>query len=134
MLTLQSASSSASTPVAQIYAALGWLAGVFTAAVAALMSDGFAMSAYDLGLCVIMGLVQMSAGMILFTKGSRHVPAAELALLLLTEVVLAPIWVWLWLGEVPRAWTLIGGAVIFAAIIGHAITGMRRKPPPFGAV
>lgn len=113
---------------------LACLAGVFTAVVAALMSDGFAMSAYDLGLCAIMGLVQMSAGMVLFTKGSRHVPAAELALLLLTEVMLAPIWVWLWIGEVPRAWTLIGGAVIFAAIIGHAITGMRRKPPPFGAV
>ena len=108
---------------------LACLAGIFTAAVAALMSDGFAMSVYDLGLCVFMGLVQMSAGMILFTKGSRHVPAAELALLLLTEVVLAPIWVWLWLGEVPRVWTLVGGAVIFAAI-----TGMRRKQPPFGAV
>ncbi len=73
-------------------------------------------------------------GMVLFTAGSRHVPAAELALLLLTEVVLAPIWVWLWIGEVPRLWTLVGGAVIFTAIIGHAISGMRRKPPPFGAV
>jgi drug/metabolite transporter (DMT)-like permease len=113
---------------------LACLAGVFTAVVAALMADSFAMTAYDIGLCVVMGVVQMSAGMVLFTSGSRHVPAAELALLLLTEVVLAPIWVWLWIGEVPRLWTLVGGAVIFAAIIGHAISGMRRKPPPFGAV
>jgi drug/metabolite transporter, DME family len=114
--------------------ALTCLAGLFTAIVAAVMSDSFAMSAYDLGLCAIMGLVQMGAGMVLFTKGSRYVPAAELALLSLTEVVLAPIWVWLWLAEVPRLWTLVGGAVVLLAIIGHAITGMRRKPPPFGAV
>ncbi|MFP6744260.1 MAG: DMT family transporter [Alphaproteobacteria bacterium] len=113
---------------------LACLAGVFTAVVAALMADSFAMTSYDIGLCMIMGAVQMTAGMVLFTAGSRHVPAAELALLLLTEVVLAPIWVWLWIGEVPRLWTLVGGAVIFTAIIGHAISGMRRKPPPFGAV
>jgi len=114
--------------------ALACLAGLFTAVVAAVMSPDFAMSAYDTGLCVIMGVVQMSAGMVLFTKGSRLVPAAELTLLSLTEVVLAPIWVWLWIGEVPRLWTLLGGAVVLAAIIGHAITGMRRKPAPYGAV
>lgn len=114
--------------------ALACLAGLFTAVVAAVMSEDFAISAYDLGLCVIMGVVQVGAGLVLFTKGSRLVPAAELTLLSLTEVVLAPIWVWLWIGEVPRLWTLLGGAVVFAAIIGHAVTGMRRKPAPYGAV
>jgi drug/metabolite transporter (DMT)-like permease len=114
--------------------ALTCLAGLFTAVVAAVMCDDFAISAYDMGLCVIMGVVQMSAGLVLFTKGSRLVPAAELALLSLTEVVLAPIWVWLWIGEIPRVWTLLGGAIVFAAIIGHAVTGMRRKPAPYGAV
>jgi drug/metabolite transporter (DMT)-like permease len=114
--------------------ALACLAGLFTALVAAFMSEDFAMSKYDIGLCATMGVVQMSTGMVLFTKGSRLVPAAELALLSLTEVVLAPIWVWLWIGEIPRVWTLLGGAVVFAAIIGHAITGMRRKSAPYGAV
>ena len=114
--------------------ALVCLAGVFTAVVAAAMADGYAYTGRDLGICIFMGVVQVGAGMILFTKGSRHVPAAELALLMLTEVVLGPIWVWLLLGEVPRLWTLVGGAVVFAAIVVHAVTGIRRKPPPLAAV
>ena len=109
------------------------LAGIFTAMAAALLSDGFAYSAYDIGLCAIMGVVQMAVGMVLLTHGSRHVPAAELTLLSLTEVVLGPIWVWLWIGETPRIWTLIGGAVVILALVGHALSGMRRKPPPPGA-
>ncbi len=114
--------------------ALICLAGVFTAVVAGFMADSYAYSPRDLGIIAVMGAVQVGAGMILFTMGSRHVPATELTLLALTEVVLGPIWVWLWLGEVPRLWTLVGGAVVFVAIIGHAVTGMRRKPPPLGAV
>ena len=110
------------------------LAGIFTAMVAAAMAESYAYSLYDIGVCALMGVVQVGAGMILFTVGSRHVPAAELALLSLTEVVLAPLWVWLWIGEAPRLWTLAGGAVVFAAIAGHALSGMRRKPPPLGAV
>ena len=114
--------------------ALVCLAGVFTAVVAGAMADGYAYSGRDLGVCIFMGVVQVGAGMMLFTMGSRHVPAAELALLMLTEVVLGPIWVWLLLGEVPRLVTLAGGAVVLAAIIGHALTGIRRKPPPLAAL
>lgn len=110
------------------------LAGIFTALVAALLVDGFALSLYDFGLCAVMGAMQIGVGMVLFTLGSRHVPAAELTLLSLTEVVLGPIWVWLWIGEEPRLWTLIGGAIVMAALAGHALSGMRRKPPPLGVV
>jgi drug/metabolite transporter, DME family len=42
-------------------------------------------------------------GMVLYTLGSRIVPAAELALLSSIEVVLAPIWVWLFLNETADA-------------------------------
>lgn len=113
---------------------LAFLAGIFTAVVAAALVDDFAYSPYDFGVCAVMGVIQIGAGMVLFTLGSRHVPAVELTLLSLTEVVLGPIWVWLWIAETPRPWTLIGGAVVIAALIGHALSGMRRKPPPLGAV
>ena len=113
---------------------LACLAGIFTAVVAAALVDDFAYSPYDFGVCAVMGVIQIGAGMVLFTLGSRHVPAVELTLLSLTEVVLGPIWVWLWIAETPRPWTLIGGAVVIAALIGHALSGMRRKPPPLGAV
>jgi drug/metabolite transporter (DMT)-like permease len=52
----------------------------------------------------------------------------------MSEVVLGPLWVWLALGETAGLWTLVGGAVLMAAIAGNALSGLRRKPPPIGAV
>jgi drug/metabolite transporter (DMT)-like permease len=110
------------------------LAGLFAAPLGALMAGGLAVSAPDLAICLVMGVVQVGAGMVVFTLGARHVPAAELALLSLTEVMLAPLWVWLGFGEVPSLTTLLGGAIMLAAIVGRALSGIQRKPPPFGAV
>lgn len=110
------------------------LAGAFAAIGAALATDSFAMSLHDVVLCVAMGIVQLGVGLALFVAGSRHVPAAELALLSMTEVILGPILVWLGVGEVPSVLTLVGGAVVLAAITGQALSGIRRKPPPIGAV
>ncbi len=110
------------------------VAGVVTAAVSGAIAESYVYTAGDLALSATMGVVQVGIGMILFTMGSRHLPAAELTLLSLTEVVLGPLWVWLAMDEAPNALTLAGGAIVFAAIIGRALSGMRRKPPPFGAV
>jgi drug/metabolite transporter, DME family len=75
-----------------------------------------------------MGVFQVGTGLILYTLGSRSLPAAELALLSLAEVLLGPFWVWLFLGETATFYTLIGGAVLLAAIAGNAVSGKRRKP------
>jgi drug/metabolite transporter (DMT)-like permease len=80
-----------------------------------------------------MGVFQVGAGLILYTLGSRSLPAAELALLSLAEVLLGPLWVWLFLGETASLNTLIGGAVLLAAIVGNAVSGKRRKPPQITA-
>ncbi len=77
-----------------------------------------------------MGVFQVGAGLILYTLGSRSLPAAELALLSLAEVLLGPFWVWLFLGETASPNTLIGGLILLAAIAGNALSGKRRKPPP----
>jgi drug/metabolite transporter (DMT)-like permease len=79
-----------------------------------------------------MGAGLLALGMALYTLGSRVVPAAELTLLSMAEVLLAPVWVWLVLGETAAGSTLAGGALVLAAIAGNALSGMRRKPlaPP----
>jgi drug/metabolite transporter (DMT)-like permease len=74
-----------------------------------------------------MGIVQLSIGLVLFTKGSKTVPAAELALLALAEPMLAPIWVWLAFGEVAAVTTLIGGAVILTALVFQILSTARRE-------
>ena len=92
-----------------------------------------ALSLHDGTISTGMGVFQVGAGLILYTLGSRSLPAAELALLSLAEVLLGPLWVWLFLGETASFNTLIGGAVLLAAIAGNAVSGQRRKPPPITA-
>ena len=76
-----------------------------------------------------MGVVTMSGGMILYTLGSRVVPSAELTLLSNTEVLLAPFWVWLIMGETASMGTLVGGTIVLMAILYNAFSGMRRLAP-----
>ena len=98
-------------------------------AVILLLRDGpgaLAISLHDLFACSVMGIVQIGCGLVAFTAGSRHVPAADLALLAQTEVVLAPVWAWLVVGEVPAFWTLVGGGMVLAAVTLQALVGTRR--------
>jgi drug/metabolite transporter (DMT)-like permease len=91
-----------------------------------------ALPALDIALSIGMGAVLFGVGMVLYTLGSRVVAAAELTLLTMVEVMLAPVWVWLFMGETATAGTFIGGGVILIAVVTNALTGMRRKPlaPP----
>lgn len=123
-----------------------WYAGVFAALISGLVivfhaqagNDNafglaaFAVSTRDLALCATMGVVQLAFGLTLFTIGSRSIPAAELMLLGMIEIVLGPIWVWLAVNEVPETLTLVGGAIMLIGIAYQALTGARRKPAPLG--
>jgi DME family drug/metabolite transporter len=111
-----------------------FLAGVFatlTAAAACWIGGyGYTIPANDVAIALALGIFQIGVGLTIFTIGSKVVPAAELALLSLTEVLLAPLWVWLFLGETADAETLLGGAILLLAIAGNALSGLRRKPVP----
>jgi DME family drug/metabolite transporter len=107
----------------------GIWAMVLAATVLAITQRGFVVSIYDLTLCGLLGFVQVGLGLILFTIGSRHIPAGELALLSMTEVVLGPVWVWIGVGEVPTHFTIVGGLIVLGAISAQALSGVRRRPP-----
>jgi drug/metabolite transporter (DMT)-like permease len=68
----------------------------------------------------VFGAGQIGLGLILLTIGARLIPAAQVALISLLEVVLGPLWVWLAVGETPGAATLIGGAIVVAAVVLQA--------------
>ena len=112
----------------------GLFAIVITSAVCLLLGLSFVLSPNDGGIALGMGVFQVGAGLVLYTLGSRTLPAAELTLLSLAEVMLGPFWVWLFLGEEASARTLIGGSLLLAAIAGNALSGARRKPPPVSRV
>ena len=71
----------------------------------------------DLALLAGLGITQIGLGLILLSLGARLIPAAEVALITLLEIVLGPLWVWIALSEQPGALTLTGGAIVLAAVL-----------------
>jgi drug/metabolite transporter (DMT)-like permease len=71
----------------------------------------------DLAWLAALGIGQIGLGFALLTVGARLIPAAQVGLITLLEVVLGPIWVWLALDERPGTLTLVGGTIVIAAIV-----------------
>ena len=65
----------------------------------------------------LLGVPQLALGFICITIGSRTVQSATVGLLMLMETLFAPVWVWVFLNEIPPISVFIGGAVIITAII-----------------
>jgi len=103
-------------------------AGLFCAVVSALIlynnNSSFLSSSYNQGLFAIHGTL-VCLGLILYSLGSKAIPAAELTLLSLTEIIGGIFWVWLpilGINEVPSNNTIIGGFLIFMSIIYYSLT------------
>ena len=101
-------------------------------AVCLIGGTGLAVSANDLTFSLLQGMVHIGLGFVFFSLGARFVAAGEIALLAQLEVVLGPIWVWIVVNEVPETNTLIGGAIVLAAVVANILSGMRRRRPPIG--
>jgi drug/metabolite transporter (DMT)-like permease len=108
------------------------LAGLFAMAATLPLARLGAPSAYDLALLAAMGTLQLGLGLFLFMRGAPHLTAAQVGLLSLLEVILAPIWVWLAFAEVPAPLSLIGGAIVLSALVVHSALSLRRSKPPVG--
>ena len=76
-----------------------------------------------------LGIGQIGLGLALLTAGARLIPAAQVGLITLLEVVLGPVWVWLALDERPSTLTLVGGAVVIVAIVIQ--TSEAPAPEPY---
>ena len=101
------------------------LAGVFAGLVCFLLTDDLAIGGRDLAFALLLGSAQIGLQYLLITLSSRHVPAAQITLVMLVEVVLAPLWVWLGIGEAPSSATLFGGAIVVAAVLAQTLFGLQ---------
>ncbi len=105
----------------------GVFATIFAGILLAILGQPMLVPAHDITISVAMGGGVLATGMILYTLGSRAIPAAELTLLSMIEVMLAPVWVWLFLGETATMATFIGGAVLLAAVVFNAVSASSNQ-------
>ncbi|MGV3552012.1 DMT family transporter [Rhizobium sp.] len=74
----------------------------------------------------LFGITNSAMGLAFFALGSKRLPAIETALIGALDTPLAPLWVWLAFNEQPGLNTVIGGGIVFAAVIFHVVTSQRR--------
>jgi drug/metabolite transporter (DMT)-like permease len=84
----------------------------------------------DLLLLALLGVGQMGLGLAFVTIGARLLPASEVALITLLEVVLGPLWVWISISEEPAATAIAGGCVVILAVILQATEKTRPAVAP----
>ena len=93
-----------------------WYASLFSLIYAIIMVESFNFTTHDIFMGFLLGVPQLGFGFICITIGSRTTRSVTIGLLMLTETIFAPIWVWLFLNEIPPISVFIGGSIIILAI------------------
>jgi drug/metabolite transporter (DMT)-like permease len=102
---------------------------------AALMAGAqpLALSGGDMLFLILLGGIVLPVSFTMITMSPRYLPAPEVSLILLIETILGPVWVWLALGEVPLATTLLAGLLIVGTLAVHTLASLWRMRHPHPA-
>ena len=76
---------------------------------------------------LFMGLIQQGAASLLFAYGIKHLSAIQAMLTSTIEPLCNPVWVFLFLAEMPSVSAIIGGALILIAVVFSSLIGNQRK-------
>ena len=104
-----------------------FLGGVFSSLIGFIFMANLDISTHDLLLCLFMGTFQVGIGFMLITIGSRYIPPHRAALFLLMEPVLAPIWAFLGVGEIPGQTEMLGGLIVLSFVSYKIIDQFKNK-------
>jgi len=103
------------------------LAAFFSALVALPFASPVAASGHDIAIVASFGVLGFALGIGLLLHGAKLLPPVETALIGALDAPLAPLWVWLFLGEQLDRATVIGGTVVMAAVVFHVLADLRRR-------
>ena len=104
-----------------------FLGGVFSSLIGFIFMANLDISTHDLLLCLFMGAFQVGIGFMLITIGSRYIPPHRAALFLLMEPVLAPIWAFLGVGEIPGQTEMLGGIIVLSFVSYKIVDQFKHK-------
>ena len=91
--------------------------GIFACCYGLVLSDTLNFVSHDILMGFILGVPQLAFGFICITIGSKTTKAVTVGILMLSETICAPLWVWLFLNEIPPSSVFIGGIIIIGAVI-----------------
>jgi drug/metabolite transporter (DMT)-like permease len=103
------------------------IGALLSAAITVVPALPFAATPRDLGLLSMLGVVQLAIPCLISVAVARVLPAPEISLLALLEVVFGVAWAWLGAGEEPSAAVLGGGGLVLAALAGNEWLGLRAN-------
>ena len=101
--------------------------GIILSLIAWFFVDELAIDSKTLAIVMVMGLLITPISRVLLGVGAKYIRASEVSLLMLIETVMAPIWVWIFLNEVPSIYTFIGGSVIIVTLIVNSLYTAKQK-------
>ena len=104
------------------------IAGFLSMVYGFVMSETIVVSLYDLLIVFLLGSFQHAFGFICITIGARSTPAVIVGLLMLTEALFGPFWVWLFINEIPPTSVFLGGGIIVIAVIFKTLEQKHSKP------
>ena len=93
------------------------IAGVGALIIGYFLSSKIMISSHDILLGFIAGFFQVGMGFIFITIGAKTTPSALVGIIMLTEAILGPLWAWLFINETPPLVVLIGGTIVFFAVV-----------------
>jgi DME family drug/metabolite transporter len=86
------------------------------------------LTAFDAACLAYLGIVQIGFAYLLFTLAmARGVRSLDASIIGYIEPVLNPVWVFLFIGERPSTWAILGGSIIVAAVVGHMFIAAKEK-------
>ena len=104
---------------------VGGSASALVAGLVAGFGPGLEMSGNDMFMAFIGGGILIGAFTPFWNYAHRFVPSADISLLLISEIVAAPLWVWIWVDETPRTETLVGGAICLTSVAWLTLRASR---------
>jgi drug/metabolite transporter, DME family len=109
-------------------AVITWGNVLAAVAILPLVRGNLALSTRSLIVLAFLGVVQIAGAYALFVEGLKHVPATQASLIGMLEPVFNPIWVFLFLGERPGVFSILGGIIVLGAIAWRTLTSGTAVP------
>lgn len=107
--------------------ALTAISGLILAGLTFVMLGSLVIDMRTLLILMVMGLLITPLSRVMIGNGTKYISASEVSLLMIIETIMAPIWVWMFLNEIPSEHTFIGGSIILTTLILNSLYKLKAK-------